>query len=273
VRFGSAVLLAFVALRAHAAEPWKTAPLPPPMPEPAAHGQVEHDGARLWWASFGKGAPVVLLHGGSGNSDHWANQVPALAARFQVIVIDSRGHGRSTRDGQPLSYHQLAGDVVAVLDALKLERASVVGWSDGGVVALDLALTHPTRVAKVVAFGANFDLSGMKPGGGPAFAAYFEKCAQDYQRLSPTPKDYQAFRAELGKMWRSQPTYPPEQLATITAPTLILDGDHEEIIRPEHTRALARLIPGAKLVILPQSSHFAHWQHPDAFNRALLDFL
>lgn len=269
----TAPLLVMLALGARAAEPWKTAPPPPAMPAPATQGTVDHDGARLYYATFGQGDAVVLLHGGSGSSDHWANQVPALAARFRVVVIDTRGHGRSTRDDQPLSYHQFAGDAVAVLDALKLERASFVGWSDGGIVALDLAITHPDRVAKVVAFGANSDLSGMKPGGGPAFAAYLDLCARDYQRLSPTPKGFPALRAALARLWRSQPSYTAEQLAGIRAPTLILDGDHEEIIRPEHTRALAQRIPGARLVILPDSSHFAHWQHPDAFTRALLDFL
>ncbi|MGC4119605.1 MAG: alpha/beta hydrolase [Myxococcales bacterium] len=256
-------------------QPWKSTALPKPMAAPEKEGAVEVDGVKLWWASFGAGEPVFLLHGGAGNSEHWGNQIPALAERYRVIVVDARGHGRSTRTEAAYSYHRMAEDLLAVMDALELKQASLVGWSDGGVVGLDLAVHHPERVKKLFAFGANYDLSGMKSGGGPhaTFGTYFAKCSSDYQRLSPTPKDYKAFNAALSKMWRSQPNFKPADLARITAATACADGEYDEIIKQDHVRAMAKLIPNGQVVLIPEASHFALWQRPDAFNKAVLDFL
>ncbi|MEZ4712724.1 MAG: alpha/beta hydrolase [Caldilineaceae bacterium] len=118
-----------------------------PLPAPAAQGYVEHDGARIWYATFGSGQPVILLHGGLGHSGNWGYQVPALVDNgYRAIVIDSRGHGRSTRDGRPYSYELMASDVLAVIDALQLAQADFVGWSDGAVIALILARQTPARV-------------------------------------------------------------------------------------------------------------------------------
>jgi pimeloyl-ACP methyl ester carboxylesterase len=269
-----AVAVLALAWRAEGAQPWETISPPGPAPKPAEQGVVEVNGAKLYYAIYGAGEPVILLHGGAGNSDHWARQIVALAGRYRVIVIDSRGHGRSTRDDKPFGYHLMASDVLAVMDKLKLERASLVGWSDGGVIGLDVAINNPGRINKLFAFGANYDLSGMQ-GGGPhaTFAAYLEKCASDYQRLSPTPKDYKSFLVALNKMWRTEPNFKKEQLAKIKAATLVADGEHDEVIRQEHTREMASLIPGARLLLIPDASHFALWQQPEAFNKALLDFL
>jgi pimeloyl-ACP methyl ester carboxylesterase len=261
---------------AEALEPWRSTPLPPPLPAPAAQGVVVHDGARLAWSSFGAGPQVlVLLHGGAGNSEHWGFQVPALAEGRRVLLVDSRGHGRSTRDDQPFSYHQLAEDLVAVLDALHLDRVDLLGWSDGGIVGLDLALHHPQRLRKLAITGANFDLSGMRSGGGrePTFRAYFARCEQDYRRLSPTPEGYGRFLAALGAMWRTQPSYPVEALRQVPVPTLVMDGDHDEIVKAEHLRTLAGLLPHGQLALLPGASHFVLWQAPAAFNQRVIDFL
>src|SRR5512143_639983 len=101
-----------------------------PLPVASEQGHVEHDGARIWYAVYGAGAPVILLHGGLGHSGNWANQVPALMENgYRAIVIDSRGHGRSTRDVKPYSYDLMATDVVAVMDMLQIEKAAFVGWS------------------------------------------------------------------------------------------------------------------------------------------------
>ncbi|MDQ6908652.1 MAG: alpha/beta hydrolase, partial [Chloroflexota bacterium] len=118
------------------------------LPAATAEGYVQRDGARIWYATYGRGAPVVLLHGGLGHSGNWGYQVPALiASGYRPILIDSRGHGRSTRDVRPYMYELMASDVLAVLDELKLDHAAVVGWSDGACIALILAAQAPTRVA------------------------------------------------------------------------------------------------------------------------------
>jgi pimeloyl-ACP methyl ester carboxylesterase len=248
-------------------------PLPGAMPAPLKQGLVEVNGIKLFFAIYGEGPPVILLHGGAGNGDHWVNQIAALSAKHQLIVVDSRGHGRSTRDSKPITYAQMADDVIALMDALELEQAAVVGWSDGGIIGLDLAIRHPGRLTSLVAYGTNFNLQGTQKGGGAAFATYFAKCAADYAKLSPTPGDYKGLQVALRPMWRTLPNYTNAQIARIKVPTLVLDGDHDEIIRQDHQKELASLISGAKLVFLPNSSHFALFQQPAAFNEAVLAFL
>src|SRR5512135_1227697 len=133
------------------------------LPVTNEQGYVENDGARIWYASYGSGLPVILLHGGMGNSGNWGYQVPALLRNgYRAIVIDSRGHGRSTRDAQPYTYELMASDVLAVMDALHIERAGLVGWSDGACTALILAATNPARAAGVFFFACNMDPSGTK---------------------------------------------------------------------------------------------------------------
>src|SRR5580698_8737550 len=138
-----------------AEDAWRTLPQPAALPAAVLEGRVAHDGARIWFATYGAGPPVILLHGGDASSDFWGGQVPALlSAGRRVIVIDSRGHGRSTRDGRPLHYELMESDVIAVMDALNIEHADVVGWSDGAIIGLVMAMKHPQRVSRVFAFGA-----------------------------------------------------------------------------------------------------------------------
>ncbi len=119
----------------------------PTLPLADREGHVAHDGARIWHASYGEGPPVILLHGGLGHSGNWAHQLRALLdAGYQVILIDSRGHGQSTRDDRPYTYELMASDVLAVMDALGLGKATLVGWSDGACIALVLAMQVPARV-------------------------------------------------------------------------------------------------------------------------------
>src|SRR5512141_3003781 len=127
-----------------------------PLPDTSDSGFVEHDGARIWYAAYGVGSPVILLHGGLGHSGNWGYQIPALVENgYRAIVIDSRGHGRSTRDEKPYSYELMASDVLAVMDSLNIERPAFVGWSDGACIALILAANHPERVSGVFFFACN----------------------------------------------------------------------------------------------------------------------
>lgn len=258
-------------------EVWKTLPDPKPLPKPDQSGTLDVDGAKIWYATFGegKGSPVLLLHGGLGNSDYWGNQIPALTDKHEVIVIDTRGHGRSTKGDKPFSYELFASDALAVLDHLKVDKVALVGWSDGGITGIDIAINHPERLSKLWAFGANYNVSGVTPNvdKDPVFSRFIDKAGVDYKKLSPTPNDYDAFVNALVALWYSQPDYKAEQLAKITTPTVIADGQYDEAIKPEHTVELAKLIPGAKLLILPNLSHFAHWQDPATYNRELVAFI
>jgi pimeloyl-ACP methyl ester carboxylesterase len=255
---------------------WKTLPPVRPLPATTASGYVDHDGARIYYATFGHGPPVVLLHGGFANTEVWGAQIQALMqAGYQAIAIDSRGHGRSSRDARPLTYELMASDAVAVMDRLNLPSAAVVGWSDGAIVGLVLAIHHPDRVSRVFAFAANMDPSGVIPGvdRNPLFVRFIAKARRDYGRLSPTPGDFEGFKAAVEHMWDTEPNYTAADLARITTPVAIVDGDHDEAIKRAHTEYMARAIPGAQLMILPAASHFAMFQQPREFNLAMLGFL
>jgi len=269
------MLLVLSWLPAGAAEPWEMLP-PTPAPMPAERsGQVSANGISIYYAVYGRGSPVILLHGGLANSDYWGNQIQALASHHSVIVMDSRGHGRSTRDLRPYGYDLMADDVIALMDALKVPRAEIVGWSDGGILVLDLAIRHRGRVGKILAFAANTVPSGVKPDveKNPTFAAFIERAGHEYQSYSATPKQYDAFVEQISKMWADQPNWTDAQLKAITTPVLVVDGDHDEAIKREHTEYIAATIPGAGLLILPNTSHFAFLQDPALFNFAVLHFL
>ncbi len=246
-----------------------------PLPVSDNEGQVEHEGARIWYASYGEGAPVILLHGGLGHSGNWGYQIPALlGAGHRVVVIDSRGHGRSTRDARPYRYELMASDVLAVMDALQLERAAMVGWSDGACIAMVLGIMVPERVTGVFFFGCNMDPSGTKPFvPTPIIERCFSRHAKDYAQLSATPDDFEAFVGAVSTMMKTEPNYHAGDLARIRVRVAIVQSEHDEFIKPEHADYLARSIPGAELILLPGVSHFAPLQRPAQFNRVLLDFL
>ncbi len=255
---------------------WELLPESRTLPEPAQQGTFSADDVTLWFATFGEGPPVVLLHGGLGNSDHFGELVPALVARKRrVIVMDSRGHGRSTRSARGISYRQMADDTVALLDHLAIERAAIVGWSDGGATGLDLAIRYPERVSKLFVIGTNYAVAGTKKGGSKSktFPAYFARGRREYARLSPQPRQLNAFLAELRAMWGSQPNYTEEQLASIVAPVVVALGEHDEVVRLDHVREMVQHLGRGRLVVLPGVSHFAMWQDAPTFNAEVIEFL
>jgi pimeloyl-ACP methyl ester carboxylesterase len=269
-------LLGLFALVATAtAEPrWLTLPPTPTLPEAVESGYAPVNGIKLWYAVFGKGDPVVLVHGGLANSNYWGLLVPALVAQYKVIVLDSRGHGRSTRDAQPYGYDLMASDVIALLDYLKIPKAALVGWSDGAIIGLDIAQHHPERLSKLFAFAANSDPSGVADiSKSPVFNAYIERAGKEYEQLSTTPGEYQAFLDQIGKMWASQPNWTADDLKKIAVSTWIVDGDHDEAIKRENTEFMAAQIPEAGLLLQPQVSHFSFIQDPEQFNEDVLHFL
>lgn len=169
----------------------------------------------------------------------------------------------------------MARDVIALMDTLGIERSDVVGWSDGAIIGLDLAIHHPERLHKLVAYGANYNLSGVRADAyaNEKFNNYIAKAAQDYQQVAPDPLRWAAFLENIGKMWATEPNYASEQLSTIATPTLILGGEEEELITIPHIKEMAGLIPTATLILMPGVGHFAPWEQPQAFNAIVLDFL
>jgi pimeloyl-ACP methyl ester carboxylesterase len=216
-----------------------------------------------------------LIHGGLGNGQYWVNQIPVFAESYQVIVMDSRGHGRSSFDEQPITYELMAGDVLGLMDHLSIDQASIVGWSDGGIIGLEIAINNPDRLNKVVAYGANFDPTGVRLdiGTNDYFNAYIEAAAADYLELSPAPERWDEFLENIGVMWATLPNYTDEQLKSISTPFLILDGEEEEAIDLNQTKLMALLIPGAELNLMPGTGHFAMFEQPDEFNTIVMYYL
>lgn len=169
----------------------------------------------------------------------------------------------------------MADDWVGLLDCLKIDKVALVGWSDGAIISLDIAMRHPERLTRLWANGANTQASGLKESffTDPVVAKANVLQRRDYQRLSPTPDGFPAFSAAIEEMWKPQPDYKAADLARITTPTVIVDGQYDEGIKPEHTEEIARGIPDARLLILPDMSHWGHWQNPALDNRELVSFL
>jgi pimeloyl-ACP methyl ester carboxylesterase len=267
------VLLAF-GTTANAAPQWLTLPPTPTLPKATQSGLAPVNGIKIWYAAFGRGEPVMMLHGGLANSSYWGHQVRALQKHYQVIVMDSRGHGRSTRNDQPYGYDLMATDVLALMDHLAIRKAAIVGWSDGAIIGLDIAMHHPERISKLFAFAANSDPSGVADiAKSDVFNAYIARAGEEYKRLSSTPTEYKTFVEEITKMWETQPKWIDADLAKIKVPTWIVDADHDEAIKRENTEFMAAHIPGAGLLIQPNVSHFSFIQDPQKFTDDVMHFL
>ena len=262
--------------RAAQPEPWMVLPPTPNLPQATVSGRVHVNDIEMWRAEFGPadGRPIVMLHGGLANSNYFGNVVPLLTAEgFHVICLDSRGHGRSTRSAQPYSYELMASDVVAMMDVLHIPKADLVGWSDGAIIGIVMAIHTPERLNRVFAFGANTVPSGLVPNFDktPVFSRFIARSEPEYKALSPTPGQYDSFVQQISHMWDTQPNITNDQLKAIRTRIVIADGRYDEAIRQSHDRTMAAAIPDARLVILPGVSHFAMIQNPPLFARAVLD--
>jgi pimeloyl-ACP methyl ester carboxylesterase len=256
---------------------WKTLPNIPPMPQADESGLAPVNDIKMYYAIFNRKGkdPVILLHGGLTSSDYWSAEVPRLSRTHKVIIVDSRGHGRSTMTDQSLSYALMTSDVLKLIDYLKIKKTSIVGWSDGGIIGLILAIQYPERINKLFTFGANYNLSGYKdvPSDTSMSARFMARAQAAYRKLSPTPDNFLVLRNALGKMYSTEPNLKPEDVKTIKAPTVIACGEYEQFIKREHFQELAHLIPGAKLVILPNVSHGGPLQDPAIFHQAVMNLL
>ena len=269
-------VLLLAPLTAHAEPQWLTLPPTPSLPHAVKSGLAPINGVKIWYAEFGpgRGEPVILLHGGLANANYWGNQVQELRKHYRVVVMDSRGHGRSSRDEQPYGYDLMASDVVALMDYLKIPKAAIVGWSDGAIIGLDIAMHQPERVSKLFAFAANSDPSGVADiDKSPVFEAFIARAQTEYAALSPTPTQYKDFLAQITRMWETQPNWTAADLQKIQVATWIVDADHDEAIKRENTEFMAASIPNAGLLLQPEVSHFSFLQDPEQFTADILHFL
>jgi pimeloyl-ACP methyl ester carboxylesterase len=249
----------------------------PALPEAVQSGMAPVNDIQMYYATYGDPAnpALVLLHGGLGNADYFVNQIPAFSENYYVIAADSRGHGRTTMSDQQIGYALMASDVLALMDYLKIDTFSLVGWSDGGIIGLDIAINHPERLIKLVAYAANYNPSGLMPdvGTNERFNKYIEMAAGDYALLSPNPDNFETFLNNISNMWATEPNYSQDQMKAIPVPTLFIDGLEEEAISPAHDLEMAALVPNSTLILMSDIGHFAMWDKTEEFNHYVLDYL
>jgi len=228
----------------------------------AGHYAMVND-IQLYYETYGTGEPLIMLHGNGGSINAFSNQIPFFEKHYQVIAIDSRLQGKSGGSPDKISYDLMASDFCALLDQLNIKSANVLGWSDGGIDGILMALNCPDKIKKLAVSGANTvpdssalsnaDLLGMK----------------DFVTHSLTNSKT---AIALVQMMIDQPNIPYAKLSQIHCPVLVMAGDHD-MIKPEHTLKIFQSIPSASMCIFPDSNHAVCMQHPDLFNQTVLTFL
>jgi pimeloyl-ACP methyl ester carboxylesterase len=200
--------------------------------------------------------------------------ITALASTHAVIAVDSRAQGRSTDSTAPLSYAQMGDDMIKLLDKLGIAQIDVIGWSDGGIVGLDMAMKHPSRVRRLVAISANFDANGVAPNalGPQAQAEIAAEIKPFYDAIAPDPSHFPVMVRKIMVMVTTEPHYTIAELGRIKARTLIVAGENDLILR-RHTDALAHAIPGAKEIIVPGATHLGPLDAPETYTKIARDFL
>lgn len=277
-------------------------PPTPQLPKSGKEYADEINGIYLHYLTYGHGQPVILLHGGLANANYWGLQVRKLQRKYNVIVVDSRGHGLSANDNSSYSYKLMSEDIIALMDRLKIRRANIIGWSDGAIIGLEIAINHPDRLNKLFAFAATFDVTGttnfidfgkliQHPDGfmqllNFAFnpkpndladiiennnvKEYLSRTEDEYKKSNLLKPSFEDFFKSILKMWISQPAFTTEELESIKARTCIVVGDQDEFGLRAHTEKYAGLIPNSKLIIIKNVGHFAFLQSPDEFTSHII---
>lgn len=237
-----------------------------------AHGgqYVHINNVCIYYETYGAGPPVLVLHGGLSNIGGMGYQIRALAKTWFVVAADSRGHDRSTDLDAPLSYALMSDDMLKLLDHLKIDRVDVVGWSDGGIIGLDLAMRHPERIRRLVVIGAIYDVDGLIDK--PIMGAEIPRVPLYYRLRARNPAHWPEFYRKVFTMWQTQPHYTLNDLGHIKAPTFVMAGEFD-IMKREHTDRLARAIPGGQEVIIEGGTHGALYDEPGIVTAHIQRFL
>jgi pimeloyl-ACP methyl ester carboxylesterase len=225
-------------------------------------------GFKMYAEVYGQGKPLLIIHGNSGSINNFIYQIPYFSKKYKVIVADSRAQGKSADTGDSLSYEMMADDYAALLDAMKIDSAYVIGWSDGGINALLLAIRHPEKVKKLASTGAN-----LVPDTTAVPKEIWDMVTPTYNSLkaktNKTAQEKTQFK--LFRLLIDNPHIPVTDLQKITCPSLIIGGDHD-VIKPEHTLLIAQNIPNSYLWILPNSGHSTPVVYKDEFNTKIDKF-
>jgi pimeloyl-ACP methyl ester carboxylesterase len=235
---------------------------------PAAGHYYAVRGIKIYCEIYGSGRPLLMIHGNGGSIKSFQHNIPYFAARYQVIVADSRAQGKSKDSGEALTFEMMADDDAALLDALHIQSAYVMGWSDGGINALLLAMRHPEKVIKLAATGANLwpDASAFAPGIWDKDKKRYDAEKDKHRETEQEKNNWKLFLLD----W-NEPHIALTELQSVHCPSLIICGDHD-VISIEHTTQIFRNIPQAALWVVPNSGHATLIEHVDDFNRSADDF-
>ena len=219
-----------------------------------------------YFTEKGKGEPLILLHGNGENSEYFRGQIDVFSKQYHVYAVDTRGHGKTPRGEKPFTIRQFADDLLCFMDKQQIERAHLLGFSDGGNIAMVFAIHYPDRVNRLILNGANLNPNGVRRSIQiPIEIGY--KFAKRFAEKSDSAR----LNAEMLGLMVNDPNVEPEKLAGIKAKTLVIAGT-KDMIKEEHTRLIASSIPNSKLVFL-KGNHFIANKHPGEFNRTVMDFL
>lgn len=227
-----------------------------------------HDGVKLYYEVYGLGEPLLLVHGNGGSIATFKAQIDHFRKIYKVIAMDSRDQGRSGDSPDRITYEKMTDDLAALLDHLKTGPVNVLGWSDGGIEALLLGIRHPAKVKKIAAMAAN--LNPTAEALSPEILALIKSMMDS---VPPDARETPQGRRELKvtQMMLDEPHIDAKALETITAPTLVLAGDHD-VIRDEHTLEIYEHIPNSQLCIFPDATHMIPYDEPARFNAAVERF-
>jgi pimeloyl-ACP methyl ester carboxylesterase len=225
-------------------------------------------GFKMYCEVYGTGKPLLIIHGNGGSISNFVNQIPYFSKKYKVIVADSRAQGKSADNGDSLTYEMMADDYAALLDAMKIDSAYVIGWSDGGINGLLLAIRHPEKVKKLATTGAN-----LVPDTTAVPQEIWNMVMPEYNsaKLMTNRTAQQKTGWKLLRLLIEQPHIPLTDLHTINCPTLVIGGDHD-VIKEEHTMLIYKNIPKAYLWILPNSGHSTPVVYKDDFNKTVDKF-
>ncbi|MBK8609348.1 MAG: alpha/beta hydrolase [Chitinophagaceae bacterium] len=234
---------------------------------PKAGKYVKLRGINMYYEIYGTGAPLLIIHGNGGSINNFGKQIPYFEKEYKVILADSRAQGKSLDNGDSLSYEMMADDLNALLDHLHIDSCYVIGWSDGGINGLLMAIRHPGKVKELAVTGANLvpDTSAVEP---EIFA--WAKMLSDSINKLPLMPEVKTNR-KLFHLLAYQPNISTKQLQTIQCPVLVIGGDHD-VIRTRHTMLIAENIPKSYLWILPNSGHSTPVYYSKQFNESINDF-
>ncbi len=222
---------------------------------------IEH-----FYIDEGQGEPLILLHGNSENCDYFAGQITEFARHFHVYALDTRGHGRTPRGTAPFTIRQFADDLLGFMDAHGIAKAHILGFSDGGNIAMIFAIKHPERVDRLILDGANLDTKGVKR------SVQFQiELGYRFAKLFAAKSESARKNTEMLGLMVNDPNVRPEELSQIQARTLVIAGT-KDMIKEEHTRLIASSIPDSQLVFI-EGDHFIANKCAEPFNRAVLEFL